>query len=124
MNTQFYRKQYQGFYDALNVLKESVSGSGEGEDDLKQVFARLKQLYQDEILPLSEEGEKDWQTPRWRSLQTEINRTMRLLQTDILFLQASQKSTTVDQRRKEFLQKIEKLMQFCQEILGGVMGDG
>ncbi|NEO28644.1 MAG: heterocyst frequency control protein PatD, partial [Kamptonema sp. SIO4C4] len=53
----------------------------------------------------------------WQSIQTEINRTMRLLQTDVLFLQASRQMATRQQREQGCLQKIDKLIQFCHTLL-------
>lgn len=106
-------QRYEAFLRTLERLKQSVE---EGANPLEE-FKQVQQLYQDKILTLSSEGIDPAIAPRWQSLQTEVNRTLRLLQTDILFLSASQQVETRQQRQTACFQRIEQLFGYCRAIL-------
>jgi hypothetical protein len=101
------------FLRSLEQLKQGV----ERGTNIQEEFKGLQQLYQEKILTLSSEGIEPAIAPRWRSLHTEINRTLRLLQTDILFLNASRQATTSQQRQTACLQHIERLVGYCTAMV-------
>ncbi len=52
---------------------------------------------------------------------TEMNRTFRLLGTDIAFLQAARKSLTVQHRQRQMAAKIQRLSAFCEALMKTLM---
>lgn len=76
----------------------------------------LQSYFQTEILTLAEEGLDPAQAYHWRSLQTELNRTMRLLNTDLLFLRASRQADTTEQRVGLIRDRLSQLIDYCQRL--------
>lgn len=54
---------------------------------------------------------------RWTSLQTEIHREVRLLNTDLLFWQSSRQSQTQLAKQTSCWQRSQKIIKYCQMIL-------
>ncbi len=54
---------------------------------------------------------------QWRSLQTEIQREFRLLNTDILFLGAARQTKTRELRLKSIGDRIMRLDKYAKSIL-------
>ena len=109
-------------------LKSSPKSSPKSKSAIAKEFANLEQMYREKILILTAEngdrtipkdipGTISQSISQWQSLHTETHRTMRLLQTDIIFLQASRQETTIQQRQVACLTKIERLIEYCQQIL-------
>jgi hypothetical protein len=106
-------QRYEAFLATLERLKVSV----EVGSDVKGEFQGVQQAYQEQILTLTTEGIERAIAPRWQSIQTEVNRAMRLLQTDILFLGASRQSAIAQQRQEACIARIEQLIGYCQLLL-------
>ncbi|MGK7926137.1 MAG: heterocyst frequency control protein PatD [Spirulina sp.] len=120
METQSLTTHYGIFLKNLEIFKEFLESSPEMGSAIAEKFADLEQVYREKILSLTQE-KGDRETPeniaRWQSLLTETHRTIRLLQTDIAFLQASRQSSTQQQRKITCLTKINRLIGYCQQIL-------
>lgn len=106
-------QHYEEWLQTLERLKNRV----ERGVNLSEEFTGVQQLYQEKIVTLSHEGIDLAIAPRYQSLQTEIHRTLRLLQTDFLFLNAARQSATVRERQRSCLQQIERLIGYCRAIL-------
>ncbi len=112
-----YRDRYQQLLEHLLALKESIDRENQTPPAWKQRFQTAKQVYQSEIINLNSDGLEPAIASRWQSIQTELNRTFRLLQTDIIFLQAARQSATTEQRRANCQQHLDRLLAGCEAIL-------
>jgi hypothetical protein len=121
METQ---SHYGIFLRNLEAFKAFLESSPQDSQEIVEKFTNLEQTYREKILVLTE-GESDransnnifGNSSLWQSLHTETHRTIRLLQTDIIFLQASRQAKTRQQRQAACLVKIERLIGYCQKIL-------
>ncbi len=106
-----YRQRYQTFLNTLKQLQETLNTDGDYAA-LKAGFSQLQQQFQQEIMALTGEELTGELLSQWQSSQTEIHRTMRLLQTDLMFLQTSRNPETSQQRLATVRDRVEKLIQF------------
>ena len=88
---------------------------------VSQNFQELQDFYQQQIFPLVEEHIAE-QVPleiasRWRSLQTEIHRSMKLLATDISLFKAARSPQMQQTRRQGMSDRLSVLISYCQIIL-------
>jgi hypothetical protein len=54
---------------------------------------------------------------QWRSLHTELYRGLRLLNTDLLFLQGSRTASTQTEKQRQIQTRLAQLRQYCQGII-------
>ena len=106
-----YQQTYQTFFNLLKQLEEMLNAEADYEE-LKAGFSKLQQQFQQEIMALTGEDLTGEIFSQWQSSQTEIHRTMRLLQTDMMFLQTSRNPETSQQRLATVRDRVEKLIQF------------
>ena len=106
-----YRQRYQTFSDTLQQLQKTLDTDADYAE-LKAVLSQLQQQFQQEIMALTGEELTGELFSQWQSSQTEIHRTMRLLQTDMMFLQTSRNPETSQQRLATVRDRAEKLINF------------
>jgi hypothetical protein len=107
-----YRERYQTFLENLKELQQNLDQEGDPAV-LKSLFSQLQQQFQEEIMSLTGESLTGETFSRWQSSQTEIHRTMRLLQTDMMFLQTSRSRNTSQQRLATVRDRVGKLIEFA-----------
>lgn len=106
-----YQQRYQTFLNTLKQLQESLNQDS-SYADLKAVFSQLQEQFQQEIMALTGEDLTGELLSQWQSSQTEIHRTMRLLQTDMMFLQTSRNPETSQKRLATVRDRVENLINF------------
>lgn len=104
----FYREVYQTWLNYLQLLHTEVN-----QDNFEQVH----KYFYGEVMGLTEEGMDPVLVSRWRSLQTELHRLVRLLETDWLFCRSSRQSATKEQRLTVLRDRIRKIREYCQYFL-------
>ncbi len=110
-------QRYEDFQQALEQLHEAV-GVLDGEKvTLRERFQAVQKLFERQIATLSADEIAPDVAPRWQSVQTEIYKQMRLLQTDIMLLQASRSSATSQSRVSHVRDRLNTLMQYCQVLI-------
>lgn len=107
------RSRLERFCDRL-LVQDSPSGSLIDLPTLGAEWQSLQSYFQTHVLTLTAEGLAADQAHHWQSLQTEIHRTMRLLNTDILFLRASRQVSTTQQRMTLICDQLAQLNRYCQ----------
>ena len=108
---------YQNFIIVLTRLREQATAREVNIGELSKIFQELTVIFQDQILGLTVEGLEPSVSSVFQSTQTEIHRTLRLLGTDLLFLQSSRKQGTTEQRLGIVRDRIDQLMGYCQVII-------
>lgn len=109
-----YRQRYGELSVALECLQEGIQKFDSENPSVDEPFDRVQQVYQDRIAPLSCEGLDSAIAPRWQSIQTEINRALHLLRSDLIFLKASRQAVSLHKRRTACLERAEQLRGYCQ----------
>lgn len=112
-----HREPYQKFQKILEKILERRA-----DIDLKQVtlpekLQNLQLLFKNEIATLSaDELDSDY-AGRWQSVQTEFCRQMRLLETDVMLLQAARRAVTSETRIAGICDRLKTLIQYCEVLL-------
>lgn len=111
------RKCYEEFQEAIEQLLSSTTASELDFAAMRNGFDKLQQLFQREILSLSQDGLAPELVSRWQSIQTEVHKQMRLLATDMMMLQAARNPATSKLRLAGICDRLNCLRQFCQVLL-------
>lgn len=117
MLPKYHRKFYQKFLASLTTLKDQIMVEEIDLSRLSQDFQVVQEIFQNQILELTTGGLENSVVSSWQLIQTEIHRTLRLLGTDFLFLQSSRERKTEEQRLEAMLNRIEKLIAYCQVLI-------
>ncbi len=117
MLPKFSQQSYLNFQVVLTKLQEEIIDNDFNLAKIREIFQELEAIFQKEILGASVEGLDPSLASVWQSTQTEIHRTLRLLGTDLLFLQSSRQQRTTEQRLKIIRHRLDQLIGYCQVIL-------
>ena len=108
---------YRELLNALLELKNLSTAPDFELSSLEKQYALVKEIFQTRALTLTEEAMDEAIASRWLSIQTEINRAIRLLQNDIIFLRSARQTTTRQTRLKVVCDRIEQLIGYCRVLL-------
>ena len=117
-----HKKAYQKFLSLLIELDSQLHNSV-STLEIKQnhpIWLDLKQTFQQEIITLSDDGLDLATASHWISLQAEIQREFRLLNTDWLFMVSARQPATLEAREKSVVKRLHQLINYCQVMLRGV----
>lgn len=119
MSSIIHKKAYRDFSTLLNNLENHCRDSAEiaNNADIAAIWSDLKQVFQEKIIPLTDEKLDREVASRWISLQTEIQREFRLLNTDWLFWTSARQQAIKQARAKAVTERLHKLSQYCQLML-------
>jgi hypothetical protein len=113
-----HNRAYQEF---LTLLQEFQRGCIPSQQTnvaaLQQNFQTVRQYFEQQIISLTSDNLDEAITPRWQSLQTELKRELRLLTTDMLFLNSSRQPETKQARLKAISDRLAKICGYCQAML-------
>jgi len=99
----------QAIADASLATPATFNGSA-----LYQSVQAVQQQFQQRIAPPATTLELP---PRAQSIQTEINRHLRLLTTDVAFLRSARQAHTQQQRLQQVRDRLIRLTEFCDALL-------
>lgn len=120
-----YLEKYQRLLGLLGELQEEVLNLPSPLTSVTAInshnYQELQDFYQQQMFPLLEEEFSDEVPPeivsRWRSLNTEIHRSMKLLALDISLLKAARSPQMQQTRRQGMSDRLSTLISYCQVIL-------
>ena len=110
-----HRQHYQTFRQELERLQNT---SFERGSPILKDFQMLQQFFQQRILTLDLDSLEPAIATQIQSIQIEINKQLRLLATDIPFLQTARQAATAQQRQAQMHDRLKLLLQYCDVILG------
>jgi glutathione S-transferase len=116
MVSEAYQDFYLSFQRELLQFQNTLQ-KRENSSALQKAFQELQQSLQS-LLALDNSQLDAASAAKLQSYQTEMSRLMRLLGMDILFLQAARQSATADQRLQQASDRVERLLQYCEAVLG------
>lgn len=116
MSLSFHQQPYREFKQALRQMNETIK-QGNGGSGLKPEVTKLQQFFQTKILTLNTDELPSGVGQRMQSYQVEIDKQLRLLGMDVMFLQAARKAGTGEQRRKQVSDRVLTLIRYCDALL-------
>jgi hypothetical protein len=111
------RSRYRELVQALDELKRTASQNDLDRALVAAEYKKVQQLFADRIMAASSSESDRSETPSEQSYLTEIHKQLRLLATDVTFLQASRQPTTVASRQKGAIARLETLIGYCSALL-------
>jgi hypothetical protein len=112
-----HQQVYKDFVTVLDQLQEHLYSSRGDFESFKRSFQAVEMIFQAEILSLTSDGLESDQVSRWQLAHTEIHRAFRLLKTDFLFLVSAKREIIMQQRMKQFGDRLVKLISDCEMLL-------
>lgn len=110
-------QRYQELQQAMKELHDAIAVADLEVAALQDSYQQVQQLFTSQIATLSADDLAPDSTSRWQSIQTEIHKQMRLLETDMMLLQASRSPATSQRRISGLRDRLSTLMQYCQALL-------
>jgi hypothetical protein len=111
-----YYQPYQQFKQDVETLRNDLRSDAEA-DRLKLAIAALQNYFQTQIWTLDLHSLGSTVEHQVQSIQVEIDKQLRLINMDALFLQAARQETTRIQRRQQIDQRLHLLLQYCNAVL-------
>ena len=105
-----HKKAYQEFLNLLQEFLYQLKSSN--ENIIQKSWHDLQQFCYQKIFTLTGDDLDESIIQQWRSLQTEIQREFRLLNTDMSFFAASRQTKTKEIRLKSIRDRVTRLAQF------------
>jgi len=123
--------QYQNFQNLLYQLQNQLQLLAQNpaqiqveqgdraqlQTQLQEAFAAAQTYFQQQILSVNPEALAPDEATRIHSFQVEINKQLRLLSTDLMFLRTARLATTQSQRRQQMGDRLTLLLRYCEGIL-------
>jgi hypothetical protein len=103
--------KYQELATFIDELRTNVTTDKLNTNQLRLNLTHLQTFFLQQIIPLVDANSRE------QSYKTEISKQLRLLEVDIMFLQAARHSTTSQSRLKTIEERIDKLSGYCQAII-------
>jgi len=113
-----HQQRYERFQEALEQLRLAAVQPNSDSVSLESDVAELQLLFQDQILGLSIADLPLDVEQRVQSYQVEMNKQLRLLGMDVMFLRAARQAVTREQRRNQMNDRIGILIRYCEALLG------
>ncbi len=114
MLSQSHNQAFREFQQALEQMYCQVEPDHVARSAIQEQFQALKGLFITEIASISVEDIPLDYVSRWQSLKTEIYKQIRLLENDLMLLQASRTPDKAKLRQKRVCDRIGTLIDYCQ----------
>jgi hypothetical protein len=114
---QSHRDRYQQWQDLLAACRTIVQGPETDGPALRAQLLQVQQFFQEQVGPLDLADLDGAIAPRVQAVRTEMQKELRLLVMDGMFLQAARQSATQQQRQAQLGDRLEKLAGYCQVLV-------
>ena len=112
-----YCQRYQEFRQTLERLQVLTSQPEFDRSTLKADTLTVQQFFQDQVRSLNLEALDAIAEQRSLSFHVEINKQLRLLAIDVMFLQTAKQSATSQQRLEQVSDRVSTLIRYCDALL-------
>lgn len=116
MLPEAHRQPYEEFYQSLQSFQQQCRTIEVPGSEIRSGFQQLQTLFQ-RCLNLDETVLDPDVALSVQSYQVEINKQLRLLSMDVMFLQSAKQSTTANQRRQQMSNRVDLLLRYGEAIL-------
>ncbi len=111
------RQCYEELQQALELLQRTVAQDNLDRAALAIEYKKVQQFFGNQIMR-APSGELDAsETPPEQSYLTEIHKQLRLLGTDVTFLQAAKQPATASARQTATAERLNTLIGYCGALL-------
>lgn len=117
MLPNFYYQNYQEFAAILQQLQANAKRNESDTGGLRQCFQEAQQFFQQRIVSLDAPELAPSIESRIRAYNTEIDKQLRLLGVDVMFLQAARQPETASARQEQVFTRIQMLLGYCDALL-------
>lgn len=121
MASETYQHIVQRFQSQLQQAQTQVAEADISAAAFQTEVRQIQEMFQTQIMPIdltSDATEADEAVhTQIQSIQTEVNKQLRLLETDAIFLQAARQPTTAQQRKQQIHNRLDLLLRYCDAIL-------
>ncbi len=114
MPSESHHRIYQQFEQLLHQIQATLADQSLTVADLKAAITHLQQVFQTQVVTETPMGDE---ANPIQAIQTEMNKQLRLLDTDILFLQAARQPGTTHQRKQQIADRLNLLLSYCAAVL-------
>lgn len=108
---------YASFQRSLQELRSRAVQANPDIPRLQGEFLELQHYFQLNIASAELPDSEDINLSKLMSYQTEISKELRLLGTDIMFLQSARQPLKVQQRQAQLRDRLDRLTGYCDRIL-------
>jgi hypothetical protein len=115
-----YAERYQVLRRTLANLMLNLRQGEQNPVDLKSDFWEAQQYFQTQVATLEVEGLNAMLQSQILSYGTEINKQLRLLAMDWLFLGTARQPQTLERRKALISDRLQLLLTYCDTLLEGV----
>ncbi len=105
-----YCQVYAAFQEELEQLRSVLTAEELKLPELQQIWQRVQAIFQNQVMQLCGRDLEPITFSSWQSVQTEIHREMRLLSTELMFLQLHRR------KQKGVRDRLDKIIGFCQML--------
>ncbi|HEY9616637.1 MAG TPA: heterocyst frequency control protein PatD [Microcoleaceae cyanobacterium] len=109
---------YRSLQKQIEALQTTISNSPIEVTTFKAAITELQTGFQTEIVPRSIADLDPQLAQRVQSVHVEIDKQLRLLGMDVMFLQAARQVTTIEQRQQQIRDRVNLLLRYCDALLG------
>ncbi len=114
---------YETFRQTLQQVQQMAAARDANSTLLRSEVTALQQYFHDQLLSLPIDTFSS-ATQQWvQSYQVEMDKQLRLLGMDVLFLQAARQTTTALQRQQQVCDRLGTLQRYCGALLGEEKGE-
>lgn len=112
-----HRQHYEEFKQSLEQFSRMLSQDAGNAAQLKSAVAELKHWFQTQIVSISLDDLTASMAHQVRSYQVEMDKQLRLLSMDVMFLQAARQAETSAQRQAQVYDRLNTLIRYCEALL-------
>lgn len=110
-------QHYRSFQQALRQISDLLSQHTVDHTVLKRSVTELQQYFQTQILTLNMTTLTASLEQHIQSIHVEMNKQLRMLAMDLMFLQTARQAPTVTQRLQQIGDRLDMLQRYCETIL-------
>jgi hypothetical protein len=111
------RQCYQELQQALEQLQKTAAQENLDRAALAIEYKKVQQFFGNQIMRAESDDLDASETPPEQSYLTEIHKQLRLLGTDVTFLQASRQPATAEARQTGAIARLNTLIGYCDALL-------
>jgi DNA repair protein RadC len=113
-----FNQLYQMFYQSLQQVGQLAQRANPDVQTLQVAFLEAQQIFQQQIMSQPLNNLDAAAELKMQSLQTEMNKQLRLLAIDVMFLQTARQPVTIQQRQAQMRDRLQLLQRYCEAVLG------
>ncbi|MEB3209832.1 MAG: heterocyst frequency control protein PatD [Leptolyngbyaceae bacterium] len=111
-------ERFEVYATMLQMLSQMVTDlESQQLQSLKEQHKDVQRIFQEKALVVDADSQTVLNSSQLQSIQTEMNRDLRVMHTELMFLSAARHQGTVDQRQQQIGDRLNRLIEFCTFVL-------